>query len=809
MTALILVVASLLVLLLYWLETSEVGRWPRLGLATLRILQLSIVLFMMYGWVIQRQRTDLPDLAVIVDESASMSWHDHYTESREREQASEYARKAGLNPVTRWNVATALLAGEEQPWLPEWAQRYRLNCFLVGEETRPLTAPSAEQLAAELRAISPKQASSRLGDGLLQVLDAQRGRPTAAVVFLTDGASTGGVSLAAAAQAARQRQVPIYVVGLGDASPPRDRRLFDLRAEEIVFVDDLLTLDVQVASTGATQSPLQVQLRRAADGAVLDEQIVQLPSANSTTAVRLVDRPRGEGTIDYLIELLPEEGETNLDNNRLVHRVEVRDQTLRVLVIQGTPSYEYRALRKLLSRALKPGRVPAEKAIALTTILQEADAAYVAQEATAGTASPTALAAFPVSREELFAYDVVIFGDTDPALLGRQELQNLVDYVGEQGGGVVFSAGPRHLPKAFEETPLTELFPFSSRIDDPFFEIAAALSTDDSATRVPGGEPPASASGEANRFDGLPTSSIDANVAYQVLPTTLGWESPLMQLGATRRESETIWSQLPGVYAGGRMPALKPGVRVLAEFHGGPRSAAAARPALTLQFLGAGKVLFLALDETYRWSRYEGGEQAYARFWLQMIRYLSRSRLRSNEPAEIASDRDTYQAQDEVQLYVRFGDERLVPEQDDAVEILVESADARRRSVRLSRDTHQRRHFRTTLRDLPTGTYRATLVSPLLEPAPRAVEFVVEPPTAEMTQLQMRTQDLKQVASVSGGRFYTLASANRLSLELPRGRQLPVETLPAEPIWNSSLLTSLFLVLLTSEWIIRKQLGML
>lgn len=804
-----LLLASLLILWWYRWEHGEVRLGPRVLLASFRILQLAIVLFMMYGWVLQRERTDLPDLAIVVDDSTSMAWQDTYAQPAEREVATQSARRSGFEPPTRWNLATGLLAGSQQPWLPAWSQQYRLHCFLVGESARPLIASSPERLVSELLATRPQQSASRLGENLLQVLDAQRGRSTDAVVFLTDGASTGGASLAVAAQAARQRQVPIYVVGLGDMHPLRDLRIFDLRADDRVFVDDMLTFDLQVSGTGMIQRPLQVQLRRQSDGTVLDEQTVPIPASGATVPVRLIDRPQVEGTIEYLIELQPQEGETNLENNRLVHRVEVRDETLRVLLVQATPSYEYRALRKLLSRALKPGREPPQKAILLTTILQEADPAYVAQASVGPENTLVARAGFPVSREELFAYDVILFGDVNPALLGIQELQHVVDYVREQGGGVVFSSGPLYLPQAYFDSPLSGLFPFVSPTDRMRSETASGN---------PSAGMPTTSTEPLQSLDPMPTGvRVDESNGQsrvwqhplQVLPTPVGRESPVLQLGNTAAENEAVWRNLPPVYEVHALPELKPGVRVLAAFQDTQRANSTIAPAMTLQFIGAGKVVFLASDETYRWSRYEGGEQVYARYWLQMIRYLSRGRLQANEAVELTTDRSSYQAQDEVRLQVRFGNERLAPESDDGVEILLEAADGRRRSFRLQRDTQRRGQFSTTIRDLPASTYRVTLVTPILERAPQTILFEVQPPAAESTQLQMQADELKQLARVSGGRFYTLSTADRLPAELPRGGRLPIETLPAEPIWNTPLLTALFLVLLTSEWVLRKQFGLL
>jgi len=91
------------------------------------------------------------------------------------------------------------------------------------------------------------------------------------------------------------------------------------------------------------------------------------------------------------------------------------------------------------------------------------------------------------------------------------------------------------------------------------------------------------------------------------------------------------------------------------------------------QYVGAGKVILHLTDESYRWSRHEDGRQYYTRYWIQMLRYLSRSKLLGKDRgAEMPFDQDTYRRGEPVRLAVRFFDERLAPVQDDGVTVIVE-----------------------------------------------------------------------------------------------------------------------------------------
>ncbi len=135
---------------------------------------------------------------------------------------------------------------------------------------------------------------------------------------------------------------------------------------------------------------------------------------------------------------------------------------------------------------------------------------------------------FPVSRGELFKYDVVLFGDVDPTDLGKLEMENIADFVKVRGGGIVFIAGPRFTPLAYRDTPLSEVFPI---------DLASAS---------------------------IPPSQEDLTKSFRVRPTRLGMTSAHMQLGDTASESAKIWQQMEGIFWLLEAPDLRSGARVLA-----------------------------------------------------------------------------------------------------------------------------------------------------------------------------------------------------------------------------------------------------
>ena len=116
-----------------------------------------------------------------------------------------------------------------------------------------------------------------------------------------------------------------------------------------------------------------------------------------------------------------------------------------------------------------------------------------------------------------------------------------------------------------------------------------------------------------------------------------------MQLGDTPEETREIWQGLPKLYWMIEAAQWKPGVRVLAERSPAPGQADGAAPVIVMHYAGAGKVLFHATDETYRWRR-RVGDVYFARYWIQTIRYLCRSKLAAGQHSvELTTDRREYQ----------------------------------------------------------------------------------------------------------------------------------------------------------------------
>jgi hypothetical protein len=765
-TLLLVLAAIAWTIALYVRESATASRGYRALLIGLRLVAIALVLVMLAQWALALRLTGPPTLALVIDRSASMGTVDRYEDQELVVQLEKRLRDARLEAPTRINLAKLLATEADGRLLQELAERFRLKVYFGADSVEKFDSTGdvgqLVQTVRELSATGPDSQATRLGDAVEQVLDELRGATPAAVVLLTDGVTTAGVPLASAAQKARRKGVPIFAVGLGSPDPPKDIELADVLVDDAVFVDDLVSFQLRIKASGLAGQTVKVVLRREGDAAPLTEATVTLPSESETRSTLLVHRPASAGEIEYEIEIAARDDETDKQNNRQRRRVSVRDEKIRVLLAQGYPSFEFRYLKTLLER---------DATIQLAVYLQDADREFAEQD-------KSALRSFPISRDELMEYDVLLVGDMDPRLLPPSTWHNIRDFVAAKGGGMAFLSGPRYMPWSYRDvSDARALLPL---------EIDSALSGNE---QLP------------DKFSS----------GFVVRPTPLGLQMPAMQLGASPAETAEIWKNLTPLYWMAGVGEPKPAAQVLAvtsQLSATDSSLpGSAIPLILFQYVGPGRVLFHAFDSSWRW-RLGAGDAFFARYWVQTIRFLARGKLLSGRGATLSADRREYRRGEVANLRLRFLDPRVAPAGDEAT-VLIDAAGQRRRRITLHRSPSAAGVFEGSVTGISDGQYEAVLAEPRLPGNPPITQFLFVAPPGELARVEMDSATLAAAAETTRGKFFTIADADRLLEELPAGRRVPLANLPSIPLWNRWWLLVAFLTCITSEWILRKRKGML
>ncbi len=234
----------------------------------------------------------------------------------------------------------------------------------------------------------------------------------------------------------------------------------------------------------------------------------------SRTSDSLVWKPKSIG--DFTLSLaIPKHGDESLsDNNKLAAPISIREEKLRVLVVESYPRWEYRYLRNALSR--DPG-------VELSCLL------FHPGLSKPGGGNKDYIKLFPAGKDELAKFDVVFLGDVgvEDGQLTPEQCRLLKGLVEHQASGLVFMPGLQGREFSLLDTELGDLCPV----------VLDAAQPGGWGSRV------------ANHFE----------------LTELGRRSLLTKLADTQDDNAEVWEGLPGFqwYApvlrqGGQRRAVRP-----------------------------------------------------------------------------------------------------------------------------------------------------------------------------------------------------------------------------------------------------------
>ena len=775
-----------------WVTNKDAHAAPlsrRVALLLLRLASLGVVLLALTEVSLVVARTGLPMLAIVLDDSGSMGLEDRYAEDADRKAAQRFAKASTSAAATnepgsvtsnsRLSIAKGLLSENDGAFLKRLQAGHQLRVYRFAENASLLGSDgdgrslrdsasdlttnaddrSLTELLSKISSLKSEGTDSRPGEAIRKIINENRGSPPAAIIVISDGVTTTNDEdkLSTAAQVASSKLVPIYTVGVGTEESMLDLNLYDVSVDDVAFVNDPLAFTAKLKASGFKGKPVTVTLKNKDDRTPLVSKQVNAPEDGRVLPIDFTWTPKQPGDLQLVVEVTPLPSEVDKSNNSEQRQVSVREGRIRVLLVDSIPRWEYRELKFMLER---------EKTVELHTVLQDADLEFADQDVTAQALRGR----FPISREQLNSYDVVIFGDVEPRQLQQVGLENLRDFVKDSGGGLIVVAGPQHTPMAYRDTPLETLLPV-----------------------------------ELNGLQ-VPSEQVSIASAFQPQLTIEGMKStPLFRFDENEADSLLAWKRLPGLYWFVETPKLKPGAMVFVEH---PQKQAEGRrlPIISIQRFGGGKVLFHATDETWQWRR-RVGDLYYGRYWIQAIRYLSRSHLIGQaKQAELRADRAIYQRNENVNLRVRFFNEADSPATDDGVQVRVEHRTGSHQEVTLKRVALTPHVFEGQLPRLGDGSYHAWVTTPSFPGAPPSADFRVESPDRELRVRSIDRKELSTTATISRGRAYSLSTVDKLPAEIPPGKPLTLRSDEPVRLWNRWEVLFIFVTLLTAEWLLRKRL---
>jgi uncharacterized membrane protein len=750
----------------YRRESTKLTLVYRFALVGLRIALLGLLLCLVLRPVLTAEFAgERPrGVAVLFDNSQSMNQQDRRVTPRDKLRAlqalgmapfdatidapewASAARESNENPA-RAAMVKAVIENSGLDLMGRLGRIGPMRSYLFGQWLRG--AASGKALA-----ITVDDPRTALGDAIGEVLLKLDGDPPAAIVVISDGLENASkLPFEEAARECQRLGVPVHIWGVG-SSESGILTLRDAAIPDTLFYDDTVTIPISFRARGFKPGT-KVVTTVSVGGKVVTTKEAAIADENwkSETLTFTPQRggsgretKKGDVQADMVISVRSKNDPSFVDE--IKRTVQIVDRRVKVLMIDGSPRWEFKFLMPAL---LRDRRVEATFWLADGDERLQKSAPFIAE--------------FP-PRDRLFGYDLIILGDVPSGALGPERQQWLQDYVRE-GGGLVVIAGRNHMPAAYDATPLDEVLPIEF--------IPVQFADDPTARPVP----------------------------FRPEMTPAGERSEILSLADVADENRKIWKGLPGFYWHYPATKLRPGATTLLA-HPTLKLSDGPMPVMAMQYYGKGQVLFAATDESWRW-RFDDEEKLYARFWGQVIYRLGLPHLMGNaRRVQMALERGEAVLGRPGYVYARLLDADFKPLMAERVTATMqrlegESGREPKTSVNFDAVPGRPGEYRTFLGHEKPGRYEIKVTKP--EAATFAFQVRL-PPQHELEPGLMAEQSLRELAAATGGRFYHEEDLPTLAASIEPKSAAFVQR--REVLFWNPLAFVLFVLLITAEWVMRK-----
>ncbi len=558
------------VALSYRFARVQTPRAIRLGAGVLRWLACCAVLFMILRpQHVHRQKAYPPgQVAVLLDDSASMQTRD--------------AHGTRIQAAKSWIESN--LAKLPKRCQPSW----------FGFSTELAAVQDVTSLAA-------KGKQSRLSRALGEVLDYKFPGTLRSVIVLSDGEATPPNNFDRLEARFHQRRIPVYAVAVGDVSPKGDVAIEEARPLAPAVAHLRSSLAVKLWSGGFRGAKTELVVSEAGK----EIKRVPLTLEDGSQEVRVKLNPLKAGFHVLSLAIPPQPGEQVTSNNTYEMGLDVADETVRVLYMEGTGTQQGVFQPLILKQALDAmpgieaktlyadqyGGSPLMRNKVAYIDPKTGDRIYRVQHDTKG---------YPKTMKDLLHWDVIINSDIPVSAFSNDQLEMTAKFVTQYGGGFImvgghtaFGAGGYHRTVINKLIPV-EMQDFDAALQDTFKPVVA-----------PG-----------------------------------AWDHPLLQVADTKAEIRHAWTEaFPPLFGYNVVIREKPGAVRLLE-HPTRRNQYGPLIILACQEVGAGRSMAFTSDTTFYWGMEfediwgeptsDGGNDRryYRNFWANAVRWLSANKKR-------------------------------------------------------------------------------------------------------------------------------------------------------------------------------------
>ncbi|HZT42360.1 MAG TPA: hypothetical protein VFA07_09220 [Chthonomonadaceae bacterium] len=671
---------------------------------------------------------------ILLDTSRSMTTPDA------EQDASSGAR------LTRWNAARQAVLRNTN-LLEALSRRYDVRFYGFDDRAVARTPESLRQQA------EPAGSHTDIGDAITQAVNGSRPVSSANAVhggmlLVSDGRDNGTASPVEAAHVARSLGFPVYTLCLGQETKARDLQVVARRPQTFAAPGQTVDLAAEIRDTGIPHANVRVDLLR--EGRRVASQNLFVTPGRQEVRFPVVEKQKG--FVRYGIACAPLPDETDTTNNRANIFLSVLDTRMRVLLLEGRPTWD----AKFLARTLR-----SDPTVTLDSIYQLTDVKPFALRGS----SDTPVLNVPHTVADFSHYDVLILGKGYESFFDAPSTVALKQWISDKGGNLVFLRG---------------------RPD----ENSAALADLEPVTYT------------NEEIDALRMRLTDAGRSHPGFTFDTG------------EDAQTVVEKLPSLISATRVQGEKALAVVLARAEGSEETDendTQEMAMLAYQRYGQGKVLAVVGQGLWRWAflppdltRYG---QVYTEFWTQTLRWLiSESDFLPGQRIALHTDRTSYSTTDTVRLlgYVRGSRPAALPP------IHLTLPDGKTATFQPTAGDGKTADFTASYRPLRPGEYVASISLPggTAKTLPALATFTVYSGQDEDTNRSADPALMRQIAAAGGGQTLHPQDVDSLPESLRAAEEATIQTKEPQTLWDRAWVLATLLGLLTLEWLFRRRAGL-
>lgn len=757
-TALLLFAAALALVVYLYRSESRLTQGRRIFMGVCKGLALLVLILIILSPVagIQMIQPTRRTVLVLVDSSRSMAIDDQRMSAKDvgeaasvlgklppgqqlQESAVASMRKQ-LGTVSRFDLAKAALTNKEIDFVGKLKDKYNVRFLSFDKQLK--SEGDVDDPTGWLKDRTPKGEASQVGTAIEEAVSRHAGQPIASVVVLSDFAWADGRDPVQVARDLKKQGVRVFPVPIGLPKPP-DVHVRRVIGPEVVFKGDRVPLRIQLESHGFAGKIVELEL--AVDGQRSSSQQIELKDGLQFAEVMFIPQ-KDSGSIKLDVNVPALAGETTKENNTASHKVQIIDQKIKVLYIEGMPRWEYRYLRWVLLRDTR---------LDVKFLMTQGDPELA-------TTSPRHLGRFPQVAKDAFQFDLVILGDVPASYFTGAQMDLIDDLVKKGGGSLLMIAGPVGAPGTYGDSPIAKMLPVK-----------------------------------------IGSGQWEATNATPVV-TPAGQESAITTLSPSPQTNARIWANVRPMY----LPPLdgaKPGATVLLT-----KSREAEQlqdyPLVAWQRYGTGKSMFVATEDLWR-MRLEVGDRYHSQFWGQSIQFLALSRLLGkNKQITLETDRRTYGAGEQVQVYANVLTQSFDPVVQPSYTVVLnrEGADGSATELELKPAPDSPGLYIGVHMAGAEGSYKLK-TQPQDAEVSNQVGFEIANIQMEDRETAAQTDVARQIAEQSGGKSLGLLDLGGLSAELGKETPLFKRSRLEMDLWDTPLLFILLGLFASIEWFMRRR----